>query len=120
MGVNFYLRRTKPILCFPEFHIGKRSFGWKALYQANSKQEDLYPFETQRPVVETVADIEAAVESGEWEIVDEYGTGYSFSEFIDHMETDFEKETARNEHMGLGSSYYQDADGREYERYDFI
>lgn len=119
MSVNFYIRRTKPILCFPEFHIGKRSFGWKALYQANSEPEDLYQFETQRPVVKTVADIEAAVESGEWEIVDEYGETYSFSEFIEHMETDFKKETARNEHMGLGYSYYTDADGREYDRNDF-
>lgn len=120
MSVNFYIRRTKPILCFPEFHIGKRSFGWKALYQANSNPEDLYQFETQRPVVKTVADIEAAVESGEWEIVDEYGEAYSFSEFIEHMETDFKKETARNEHIGLGFSYYTDADGREYDRNDFV
>lgn len=119
MSINFYIRRTKPILCFPEFHIGKRSFGWKALYQANSEQEDVYAFETQRPVVETVADIEAAVESGEWEIVDEYGEAIPFIEFIAYMETDFEKETARNERLGLGFSYYQDADGREYSRDDF-
>lgn len=120
MSVNFYLRRTKPILCFPEFHIGKRSYGWKPLYQANDKDMDVYSFMTQRPQVRSVDDIAAAVESGEWEIVDEYGDVYEYGDFRKRMDAMMENEGSMETHVGLATTVYTDGRGNELDRCDFI
>ena len=76
MSTNYYIRRTKPILTFPEFHIGKRSYGWRGLFEANSKMDDTFEYETERPVIHSLDDIKSYVESGEWEIVD-YGEDFT-------------------------------------------
>lgn len=98
MSTNFYLRRTKPILCFPEFHVAKRSNGWKPLLEYNDDPEDIYSFPTARPVVEKMDDIRKAVESGEWEIIDEYDRPYDFNEFKRYLDDDFESEDGRRSH----------------------
>lgn len=121
MGTNFYLRRTKPVLCFPEFHIGKRSAGWMPLYQANRCSEDYYRLETQRPIVSVVDDIREAVDSGEWVIIDEYGTEFTFDEFIGYMEEPFPIEDGqkRQSHVEAWGEVYEGKDGREYVEREF-
>ena len=114
MSTNFYLRRTKPILTFPEFHIAKRSHGWKPLYEANSKADDIWSFETERPVVNSVDDIKGYVDSGEWEIIDEYDSPMTYDEFKAYMDTDFELESNRREHSGIGFLTARDEYGNEW------
>lgn len=121
VSTNFYLRRKKPILCFPEFHIGKRSCGWKPLMQSNQNAEDTFEFETQRPIVQSIGDIEDAVDTGEWEIVDEYGTEYSVDDFCSYMLDDFPIETEeRQTHIGIINGCKADEDGFEWTGHDFF
>lgn len=121
VGTNFYLRRTKPVLCFPEFHIGKRSCGWKPLMQSNENSEDSFEFETQRPIVQSINDIKDAVDSGEWEIVDEYGTEYSMDDFKSYMLDDFPIETdSRQTHVGIVRGCRADKNGFEWVDHDFF
>lgn len=80
MSTNFYLKRVRPREVRDEYHIGKRSLGWKPLfegYEANLPgwatvvlQDD----EDPRPSVHSTDDIERLLESGEWQLADEYGT----------------------------------------------
>ena len=115
MSTNFYLRRTKPILTFPEFHIAKRSYGWTPLYQANSKADDIWSFETERPVVNSVDDIKSYVDSGEWEIIDEYDEAISYDDFIKYMDVTFEGELAeRRDHREMGYPISTDKYGNEW------
>ena len=63
-----------------DIHICKISYGWKLLFQAN---ENLYDC-----TWESMTDyIRQAIDSGEWEMVDEYGDAYS----LDDLKEDFEK-----------------------------
>ena len=63
-----------------EIHICKISYGWKLLFQAN---EHLYEC-----TWESMTDyIRRAIDSGEWEMIDEYGNAYS----LDDLKEDFEK-----------------------------
>lgn len=120
MSTNFYIRRKKPILCFPEFHIGKRSAGWKPLMQTNEYEEDTFKLETQRPIIECIGDLEKAVATDEWEIVDEYGTEYAIDEFKRYMLDDLPIERDEREtHIGIIDGCEIDDDGFEWTHYDF-
>lgn len=62
-----------------DIHICKISYGWKLLFQAN---EHLYDC-----TWESMTDyIRQAIDSGEWELEDEYGNAYS----LDDLKEDFE------------------------------
>ena len=63
-----------------DVHICKISYGWKLLFQAN---ENLYEC-TWKAMTDY---IRQAIDSGEWEMVDEYGDAYS----LDDLKEDFEK-----------------------------
>ena len=63
-----------------DIHICKISYGWKLLFQAN---ENLYDC-TWESMTEY---IRQAIDSGEWEMIDEYGNAYS----LDDLKEDFEK-----------------------------
>ena len=63
-----------------DIHICKISYGWKLLFQAN---ENLYEC-TWKAITDY---IRQAIDSGEWEMVDEYGDAYS----LDDLKEDFEK-----------------------------
>ena len=63
-----------------DIHICKISYGWKLLFQAN---ENLYEC-TWKAMTDY---IRQAIDSGEWEMIDEYGDAYS----LDDLNEDFEK-----------------------------
>ena len=63
-----------------DIHICKISYGWKLLFQAN---ENLYEC-TWKAITDY---IRQAIDSGEWEMVDEYGDAYS----LDDLKEDFDK-----------------------------
>lgn len=119
MGTNFYMRRAKPILCFPEFHIAKRSYGWKPLFESNGDDEDVYHLETERPVVHSIDDVRGYVESGEWVIVDEYGTEFEFDEFMRYLNENFRNEGDRRSHRDSGVYVSVNRDGTEWYSQDF-
>lgn len=126
MGTNYYLRRTKPVLCFPEFHLGKKSAGWKGLFQASDYSDFEFIFETQKPPINSIADIREAVASGEWEIVDEYGEEVDVEEMIALMLNGWEWEQEKNMELSAHKdpnyrhlSVFLDPEGAEFTRGDF-
>lgn len=121
MSTNFYLRRTKPILCFPEFHLGKRSAGWRPLHQANRCAEDTYHLVTERPMIQSREDIRCYVDSGEWEIVDDEDVEYTYKEFTSYMDDNFKYETndSRSSHVDMGIGCYRLPDGTEWTDVEF-
>lgn len=74
MGTNFYLRRVKPREVHDLMHIAKRSAGWVIHFQDSSdgyaEPHDEVP---DPPEFRSVAEIRDLLESGEWQLADEYG-----------------------------------------------
>lgn len=84
MGTNFYLRKVKPRLVYDEYHIAKRSYGWKIHFQDSEE----YKYEDDSPSYHSVDDIRRLLESGEYQLADEYDTTWkpgeeSLKEFDD-------------------------------------
>ena len=63
-----------------EIHICKISYGWKLLFQAN---EHLYEC-TWNAMTDY---IRQAIDSGEWEMIDEYGNAYSLDDLKEDLES---------------------------------
>lgn len=103
-----------------DIHICKISYGWKLLFQAN---ENLYEC-TWKAMTDY---IRQAIDSGEWEIKDEYGNAYS----LDDLKEDLEKHKDGFDHDSyverirkLGDfpdydSIYFISDGLRWSHYDF-
>lgn len=71
MGTNFYLRRVEPREVHDEYHIAKRSAGWRIHFQdSEAYKHDEVP----APSYHSVADIRSLLKSGEYQLADEYGT----------------------------------------------
>lgn len=77
MGTNFYIKRKKPRRVYDEYHIAKRSMGWKPSFEGyeNTGEYD------DRPSIRSVADIKELVDSGEYEIRSEYGDVLAWDDF---------------------------------------
>jgi hypothetical protein len=85
VGTNYYIRRKKPTIreCV---HVCKQSFGWRTHWQATGNGVGDWPrWCDDEPTVEnhelpwaihSVEDIRAYLETGDWELVDEYGEVY--------------------------------------------
>ena len=69
MGTNYFLRKTKPRLVYDEYHIAKQSAGWRIHFQ----DSEVYRFGEDSPSYHSVDDIRRLLESGDYELADEYG-----------------------------------------------
>lgn len=74
MGTNFYLRRVKPREVHDEYHIAKRSAGWKIHFQDSTPYEH---DDTDAPDYHSVQDICELLKSGEYQLSNEYGDVYA-------------------------------------------
>lgn len=88
MGTNFYLQKARPIEVRPCFHICKRSAGYRVHFQDSSAQEfsagEIDP-PVECPDFHSVAEIRALLESGEWNLADEYGRTWEGTEALDEL-----------------------------------
>ena len=89
MGTNFYMitkNKTMASIYAPysyeltdtpyfgyEIHVAKTSCGWLPLFQGHKNG------------INSVSEYKAAYETGEFDIVDEYGTSYNWNEFEDRV-----------------------------------
>lgn len=81
MSTSFYIRRTKPILTFPEFEVALRSGG---VTRINDDGDTMWHFDDDsRPVARSLEDLVRIVDSGEWELIDEYDAPIDPRELID-------------------------------------
>lgn len=72
MGTNFYLKQKTEYGVPQELHIAKTSCGWRTLYQAHYN-------------INSVKDIKAAYDTGQYLLIDEYDEEYSWSEFEERV-----------------------------------
>ena len=92
-----------------EIHICKISYGWKLLFQAN---ENLYEC-----TLESMTDyIRQAIDSGEWEMIDEYGNAYS----LDELKEDLEKHKDGFDHDSYVERIRKLGDFPDYGSIEFI
>lgn len=74
MGTNFYIRRVEAHQVRERMHICKRSGGWKIHFQDSTCGYDSYDCVCpEPPSFHSVRDIRGLLESGEWQLEDEYG-----------------------------------------------
>ena len=103
-----------------DIHICKISCGWKLLFQAN---EHLYACKW-----EYMTDyIRQSIDSGEWEMVDEYGNAYSLDDLKEDLESHkdgFDHDSyaaymrSKGEYHDQGSIEFI-SDGLRWSQYDF-
>ena len=103
-----------------DIHICKISYGWKLLFQAN---ENLYEC-TWKAMTDY---IRQAIDSGEWELEDEYGNAYSLDDLKEDLEShkdgfDHDSYVERIRKLGdfpdYGSIEFL-SDGLRWSHYDF-
>lgn len=117
MSVDFYLQRAQPISVSPRFHIAKCEEGYAPLYDENLKQEDVWSFPTERPVVSSLDDIRRYSDSGEWAIVGEDGGALSYEEFIEGIEqASGQHVLGSDETLDIGSPIERDGLGNAWLR----
>ena len=92
-----------------DIHICKISYGWKLLFQAN---ENLYEC-TWKAMTDYIIQ---AIDSGEWEMVDEYGNAYS----LDDLKEDFEKHKDGFDHDSYVERMRKLGDFPDYGSIEFI
>ena len=103
-----------------EIHICKISYGWKLLFQAN---ENLYDC-TWKAMNEY---IRQAIDSGEWDMEDEYGNAYSLDDLKEDLEKHkdgFDQDSYDAYLRRKGKYHYQGSieflsDGLRWSHYDF-
>ena len=92
-----------------DIHICKISYGWKLLFQAN---ENLYEC-TWKAMTDY---IRQAIDSGEWEMEDEYGNAYS----LDDLKEDLEKHKDGFDHDSYVERIRKLGDFPDYGSIEFI
>lgn len=92
-----------------DIHICKISYGWKLLFQAN---ENLYEC-TWNAMTDY---IRQAIDSGEWEMIDEYGNAYS----LDDLKEDLEKHNDGFDHDSYVERIRKLGDFPDYGSIEFI
>ena len=92
-----------------DIHICKISYGWKLLFQAN---ENLYDC-TWKSMTDY---IRRAIDSGEWEMEDEYGNAYS----LDDLKEDLDKHKDGFDHDSYVERIRKLGDFPDYGSIEFI
>lgn len=90
MGTNVYLKRKVPrmVPTYDETHVCKMSAGWRVHFDGSSMVDD--PWFPERlkeaPRIGSMDDLRGYLDSGEWELVDEYGDKTTLEDVLAHDE----------------------------------
>ena len=87
MGTNVYLRRKVPRMVpeYDEVHVAKMSGGWRVHFDGSSMDEWREP-DDPRQRVGSMADLRGYLDTGDWELVDEYGYVRTLEDVLSHDE----------------------------------
>lgn len=120
MGTNIYLRRREPRMVpeYDEVHVCKMSYGWRAHFDGSSAAGTSWEYgeEGTRPRVGSMDDLRGYLESGEWELVDEYGVQTTLEEVLAHDEYRRDGELVNTE---TSVDDYCDREGYPWSRREF-
>lgn len=115
MSTNIYLRRREPRMVpeYDEVHVCKLSYGWRAHFDGSSALED---WDERRPHVGSMDDLRGYLDSGEWELVDEYGDETTLEEVLAHDEVTLDGQLWNTR---VSNDDYYDREGHPWSRTEF-
>lgn len=115
MSTNIYLRRREPRMVpeYDEVHVCKLSYGWRAHFDGSSALED---WDERRPHVGSMDDLRGYLDSGEWELVDEYGDETTLEEVLAHDEVTRDGQLWNTR---VSNDDYYDREGHPWSRREF-
>ena len=120
MGTNVYLRRRVPRMAptYDEVHVCKLSAGWRAHFDGSSAAGTSWDWDDDphRPRVGSMDDLRGYLESGEWELVDEYDEPTTLEEVLAHDEY---KRDGRLWNTRVNPNDYIDREGHPWSREEF-
>lgn len=89
MGTNVYLQRKVPRMV-PEYdrtHVAKMSAGWRVHFDGSSAADNTWDWEArpdEAPRIGSMDDLRGYLETGDWELVDEYGDKTTLEDVLSH------------------------------------
>ena len=115
MSTNIYLRRREPRMVpeYDEVHVCKLSYGWRAHFDGSSALEDCGE---RHPRVGSMDDLRGYLDSGEWELVDEYGDETTLDEVLAHDEVTRDGQLWNTR---VSMDDYYDREGHPWSRTEF-
>lgn len=119
MGTNIYLRRKEPRMVpeYDEVHVCKLSYGWRVHFDGSSAHDNGWePLDEHQPRVGSMDDLRGYLDSGEWELVDEYGDATTLEEVLAHDEV---KRDGQLWNTRVSSDNYYDREGYPWSRMEF-
>jgi len=90
MSTNIYIRRKEPrmVPTYDEVHVAKLSSGWRVHFDGSSAVDDPWLPEPDEhvPRIASMDDLRGYLQTGEWELVDEYGDKTTLEMVLKHDE----------------------------------
>lgn len=85
MGTNIYIRRKVPRMVpeYDETHVAKLSYGWKVHFDGSS-MDGGYGVS-----IGSISDLRQYLDSGDWELIDEYGDRVTLDYVLSHDDDPF-------------------------------
>jgi hypothetical protein len=117
MGLNIYIQRKTPrmVPTYDCTHIAKLSWGWRVHFDGSSMTHEFCE-DDPRPRIGSVADIRSYLETGEWELVDEYGERTTLERVLAHDEV---TRDGRPWNTRVSLDDYYDREGYPWSRREF-
>ena len=115
MGTNVYLRRKEPRMVpeYDEVHVCKLSYGWRAHFDGSSAIDE---GDEYRPRIGSMDDLRSYLDSGEWELVDEYERVTTLEEVLAHDEV---THNGQLWNTWVSKDCYYDREGHPWSRREF-
>jgi len=115
MSTNIYMRRKEPRMVpeYDEVHVCKLSYGWRVHFDGSSAFED---WSAYRPRVGSMDDLRGYLDSGEWELVNEYGDETTLDEVLAHDEVTMDGQLWNTR---VSATDYYDREGHPWSRTEF-
>jgi hypothetical protein len=101
---------------YDETHVCKLSYGWRAHFDGSSMHECDWCEDSQRPRIGSMADLRGYLETGEWELVDEYGEKTTLEEVLEHDKYECDGELWNTR---VSMDDYYDREGYPWSRREF-
>ena len=116
MGTNVYLQRKKPrmVPAYDAVHVAKLSWGWRVHFDGSSAVAEWH--NPHEPRVGSMDDLRGYLDTGEWELVDEYDRKMTLDEMMEHDKTMVDGQLWNT---GVSMDDYYDREGYPWSRREF-
>lgn len=119
VSTNIYLRRKEPRMVpeYDETHVAKLSGGWRAHFDGSSAAGVPWePVDEHAPRVGSMDDLRGYLDTGDWELVDEYGERTTLERVLAHDEV---TRDGRPWNTRVSPDDYYDREGYPWSRREF-